>query len=173
MNFFSLPRSFFLDKVFAVCNSDSTFASFSMPLLSHLVFILPLHHDANPIRSTGRLTAPPVTPAKPDHPLLGKTVGRCHLDCPPLSPLVISIPSSTEALTFGRRGAHFREKYARIVAHIQVEIQVKRVRNLAFTALIHWADRGAHFRENYRSLSGEVNTQNLFDINTFWIIDLS
>jgi hypothetical protein len=131
------------------------------PFSSRVVFILPLHHDDDRIRPTWSLTVPQVASVKPDNPLLGRKVGRSPLERLPLLTPVPPIPSSTEVLTFGRRGAHFREKCARISANIQVDIRVKRVRNLTFADIILSADRGAHLREKGCSPSGEVNIQNL------------
>jgi hypothetical protein len=138
---------------------DTPFASGCLPVdspfSSRVVFILPLHHDDNRIRPPWRLTIPPVASVKPDNPFLGRKVGRSHLERLPFLTPVTSILLLTEALTFGRRGAHFRENCVRISANIQVDIQVKRVRNLTFAAIILSADRGAHFREKECSLSGE------------------
>jgi hypothetical protein len=126
------------------------------PFRSHLVLILPLHHNDHCIRLPWRLTAAPAVSVKPDNPLLGRTVGRSHLKSLLFLTLITSIPSSTGVLTFGRSSAHFREKYARISDNIQVDIRLKWVGNPALTAIILSADRGAHFREKWCSLSVEV-----------------
>jgi hypothetical protein len=153
MSVHSVPCWFFLDKQGATLASNCFPVGFPLP--SRLVFILPLDHDDHRIRSAWRSTSTRLALVKQDNPPLRRTVGSSHLKSLPFLTLVISIPSSTEALTFGRSGAHFREKYVLILAHTQVEIQVKRVRNVAFAAIILSAGRGAHFQEKGCSLSGE------------------
>ena len=149
----SVPCCFFLDKEGAALASSCLPVRF--PLSSRLVFILPLDHDANRMRSTCRLTATPVASVKPHRLHFRRAVSSSHLKSLSFFTSVPSISLPTEALTFGRRGAHFREKSALILAHMRVKIRVKRVRNVIFAAIILSSDGGAHFREKRCSLSGE------------------